>query len=241
MADTGEVLLQLQQNDLAVMRSMKRLDEMPEKRSILEVRSKRREIEALKAKADSLRARLERDIARNDDERAQLSAKITQEQNKIMSGDVTNPKELQYITRELDALKRRLDKLEVEGVALMERLEKAKGQIAKIDQALEQLSAKEAHFTEKFLEKGGQLQAEIEMMKSERVHIVASLPSDVVEKYEAVRAAKHGVGVGRLEHGTCSACRMELPAERVEELLVGPAVSTCPMCKRMLVISTSEQ
>ncbi len=237
--DASGALLQLQETDLAIMRSLKRLDEMPEKRAILEARKKRREVETLRAKADGLRVRFERDVARTDDECAQITAKIVQEQNKIMSGDITNPKELQHITRELDALKRRRDKLEIEEVALMERVERAKGQVVKIDQALEQLTVKEAHLTEEFKSKGGRLQTEIETMKTERARIAASLPQDVAQKYETVKDAKHGVGVGRLERGTCSACRMELPAERVEELLAGPAVGMCPVCRRMLVIPTS--
>jgi hypothetical protein len=238
--DVAGALLELQETDLAIMRATKRLDQMPEKRAILEVRAKRREIMALRAKAEGLRARLERDVARSEDECSQISDKITAEQGKIMSGDITNPKELQHITREMDALKRRRDKIEVDEVAVMERVEKAAGQVAKVDQALDQLDKKEAEFTERFKEKGGQLQSDIERMKVERAQAAASLPADVLVRYEKVREAKQGVAVGRLDKDTCSACHMELPMERVQELRGGPVVGSCPACRRMLVIVVDE-
>lgn len=238
--DVAGALLQLQETDLAIMRATKRLDEMPEKRAILEVRAKRREITALRAKAEGLRARLERDVARSEDECSQISEKILAEQFKIMSGDITNPKELQHITREMDALKRRRDKIEVDEVALMERVEKAAGQVGKVDQALAQLDKKEVDFTGRFKDKGGQLQSDIERMKGEREQIAASLPADILTRYEKVRLAKQGVAVGRLDKDACSACHMELPMERVQELRAGPVVGSCPACRRMLVIMVDE-
>ncbi len=239
--DTGTSLLELQEVDLAITRAQKRLDEMPEKRAILEARKKQREVGALHAKALELVSRLEREVAKSEDESASITDKITSEQQKIMSGEITNPKELQHITREMDALKRRRDKLEIDEVAQLERVDKAKGQVAKVEQALEQLKAKEEQFIAEFKDKGGQLQSEIEQMTVRRTRLAGSLPPELLSRYETLREAKQGMGVGKLDGARCTACRIELPAERVKELETGGPIATCPNCRRMLVIAFPEE
>jgi predicted nucleic acid-binding Zn-ribbon protein len=78
--------------------------------------------------------------------------------------------------------------------------------------------------------------SEIERLSAERVTLAASLPAPTRERYEAVRAAKHGIAVGVLEGDMCGACRVSMPAERLERLVEGPDIGTCPMCQRLLVV-----
>lgn len=238
--DSGAVLLDLQETDLAILRAEKRLDELPEKRAILESRKKQSEVRELRGKAEELVSRLSHAVSKNEDECAMLTEKIDHEQAKLMSGDVTNPKEVQHISREMDALKRRKDKLEMEQIELMERVEKAKGQVDKVDAALGQLSAKEAAVTDAFRAKGGELQTEIEALKAHRTEIAATLAADLLDRYERLRGSKNGVGVGRLDGAMCTACRVDLPAERLGELESGPDIAECPNCKRMLVVRVQE-
>ncbi len=231
-----QALLELQDVDLEILRTEKRLDEMPEKRSILETRKKTREVTELRAKAEVLVSRLGQAVSKHEDECSMLDTKIAEEQAKLMSGDVTNPKEVVHITREMDALKRRKDKLEMEEIDLMERVEKARGQVEKVDAALGQLAAKESALTDQFKSKGSEMMAEIEALKKRRDQLVGIVDAKTLETYESLRASKSGVGVGRLDGAMCTACRMDLPAERVAALKSGPDIATCPQCRRLIVV-----
>lgn len=237
---SGETLLAIQEADLEIRRATKQLDELPVKGEIIATRKKAREVEALRAKAEELVARLDRAMARNEDETATLCAKIESEQQKVMSGDITNPKEVQHITREMDSLRRRTEKLEMEDLALMERAEKARGQIAKIDAALQTLAAKEKDLTVQFQAQGGELQGALAVSTARREKLAGALDSELLARYEKVREAKHGIGAAHLMGIVCSACRMELPAERVDELKNGPEIGKCPACQRLLVILPPE-
>lgn len=239
--DQGTALLDLQETDLSLMRAEKRLDELPEKLAILETRKKAEEVRGLRAKAEELVAMLGRAVTKHEDECSSLDEKIASEQNKIMSGEVTNPKELQHISRELDALKRRKDKLEMEEIALMERVEKAKGQVDKVDVALGQLAEKESVLTDRFKAKGSELIDEIEQLKQHRASVAKGIEEGLLARYESARAAKAGIGVGRLDGATCTACRMELPAQRVDELRIDPGIAVCPQCKRLLVVTPQQE
>lgn len=234
----AESLLAMQECDLEIARAEKRLDELPEKRSILEVRAKEREIGALKAKAELLEHKLQAELKAHQDEISSLTDKLAGEQAKLM--ETNDHRQVQALTREMDGLKRRRDKIENESLALMERVEKATGQIAKVDEALAALAAKEAGLIAAFQDHGGEIQAEVANTRAKRDALAAHLPAELLERYETVRAAKGGVAVGRLSGDACTACRMELPAERVADLEAGPEIGTCPQCRRMIVVGPQE-
>ena len=114
-------LLELQALDLELLRSHKKLEELPEKHAILAARAKQREVTALQGKADLVVAKLQSDLKAHQDEIAMLTAKIDEEQAKVMA--TTDHRAVTSITREMDGLKRRRDKLEMESLQLMERIE----------------------------------------------------------------------------------------------------------------------
>ncbi len=229
-------LLKLQDLDLEILRSNKRLQELPEKHEILAVRAKIRDVTELHRKADLLVHKLNHDLKAHQDEIAMLTDKIEVEQAKVAA--TTDHRTAQSITREMDGLRRRQDKLEMESLQLMERIDKAGVQIAKIDDALAQLADKDAALVTQYKKVGGQLQVDIAALESERVEVAASLIVDTLDRYEKSRESKGGVGVGKLEHDQCSACRMTLPTERVRELEAGPDIGMCPQCRRLIVVRT---
>lgn len=238
--DHARGLLSLSEQDLGIVRAEKRLEEMPEKRAILELRKRIREFEAVRAKAQSYVDEARRVLGRDEDEIATLSAKIESEQSKIISGEVTNPKELQALSRELDALKRRKDKLENTTIGVMEKLETGQAQVAKVDEAITRAHDKEAEMIVDFQTKGAELQHEIAAMKAKREALTGALPADLLDRYEHARSTRHGVAVGILQGDMCSACRMDLPAERVQALEAGPDIGECPSCKRILIVHMAE-
>ena len=232
-------LLALQDLDLDILRSKKRLEELPEKQEILAVRLRTRDITALHRKADTLVHKLNFDLKAHQDEISTLSEKIASEQIKVAA--TTDHRTAQSITREMDGLRRRQDKLEMESLQLMERIDKAREQIVKIEDALSQLADKDVALVERFKKVGGALQTDIRALENSRKEVAASLPPKLLADYERTRESKGGVAVGRLEGDQCSACRMTLPMERVRELEAGPDVAMCPQCRRMIVVRTEQR
>ncbi len=234
--DEARTLLALQDLDLVVRRAEKQLDELPEKRAILEVRHKAADVRALHEKASELVHRHERAFAATNDEVATIDEKIAEVQAKLDSSQGVNPKEIHNLAREMDALKRRKDKLENDTLQTMERAETAKIQVAKVEDALEQLAARESELVARFREKGGAVQNTLEHHRTEREALAGKIDPALLERYEAIRAAKGGIGAARLNGSTCSVCRVELPSERVRDLREGADVGLCPGCRRLLVV-----
>lgn len=234
--DEASALLQLQEEDFELHRAERALDELPEKRAILEVRAKKREVEGLKHKADVLVSKLEAELRRIQDETDGVTEKIEAEQAKIMSGEIADHKQVQHISRELDGLKRRKDKLEMEALQVMERIEKAAGQKGKVDDALVQLATREDAHVEAFKEHGGELQTRIATATKRREKLAKALPPELLAKYESLREQKAGIAVGRLANGSCTVCRVELPAGAVSRLEAGADIGVCPQCHRLIVV-----
>jgi hypothetical protein len=232
----GETLLALMEQDLAIARAVKALDELPEKAAILQLRHRLKEIEGVAEKARAYVQRANAMVAKSADEVEMVQAKIDAEQAKVLSGQVTDPKELRNLTREIDALSRRKDQLEREEMGLMEKAESGEAQRAKVDAALEEGRAKEADLIERYKSRGGEIQTETARLRAERDAIARTLEGSVLARYERLREAKKGVAVGALKGALCTACRTEIPAGEVQALRAGPEVAECPNCKRMLVI-----
>ena len=234
-------LLELQEIDLEIARAERALDELPEKKAILETRAKQREVQTLSSKADLLVSKIEAEIRKAQDETAIVQGKAEEEQAKLMTGQINDHKQVQHISREIDSLRRRKDKLEMDTLKLMERLEKAEGQRDTVRNALEQLAERETVLVERFREHGGELQQAIADNTARRKSVAASLEPDLLKRYESLRGMKAGIGVGRLEGDSCTACRMQLPAEAVASLLAGTDVGVCSHCHRLIVVRLEDE
>lgn len=232
-------LLELQAKDVEIMRANKRLEELPEKRAILELRAKQREVSEMRGKGDQLLRKLEAELKARQDEITMINEKLAAEQTKIM--ETTDHRMVQSITREMDALRRRTDKLEMESMGYMERVEKANSQVAAIDEALKTLADKEQELIGHYQEAGGRLQAEIGDLQKQRKKAAKAVSAPMLKRYESLREAKSGIGVGQLNDETCSACRMALPAEKRRDLHAGDDIGICPQCGRLLVVRTGEE
>lgn len=232
-------LLALQAVDIDIMRAEKRLDELPEKRAILEARAKQREVQTMAEKAGLLVRKLESELKARQDEIAMLTEKLAVEQQKVM--ETADHRQIQALTREMDGLRRRVDKLEMESMGFMERVEKAQTQAGTIQEAVGKLAAKEQALVDRFRQVGGSVQDEISELKKRRTVLASSVDDALLKRYETVRASKGGVGVGLLEGAQCSACRMSLPAEKVRALNDGQDVGLCPECRRLIVVRAGDE
>lgn len=238
--DQAVLITKLQDLDLELMRARKRLDEMPEKAAILQMRKKVADFEALRARAQAAYEAVEGAVKRSEDETASLDVKMDAEQAKLMSGDVTNPKEVANISRELDSLRRQKDKLDNETLAQMEKVETAAAQRDKIDGAIAEGKRREAALVKDYQNKGGTMTADLGRLQAERATVAAAIDPELLGQYEHLRETKHGIGLGALHDAMCSACRVELPSDKVEALLAGPAIATCPTCHRLLIVTPRE-
>lgn len=167
----------------------------------------------------------------------QVKARRQRDRDRMDSGAISNPKDLERMQHELETLERRITTLEDEELEVMEQLEEAQG-------ALDELAAAVADFDEKLGaltsardEKVDGLDAQIAEISAGRAAIVADLPDDLVALYDKIRASKGGVAAGALRARQCGGCQLTLDAGELAEIRATPVdrVIRHEECQRILV------
>ena len=232
--DTGDLatLLKLQHIDLEILRANKRLEELPQRKAILEARTKRKAVEQKRAQLDALRADVERRLSNVGEEDAALAEKQRRAQAEIdeARGDYRS---VEARSKELDGFARRRDELEARLSAIGEELEKVEGVQA---QVASDLDAEERAATESFVREGGALKDALFRNEAERASLASFLPKELLASYEKIAARTGGVAVGRLQGESCGACRMAIEGGRLIDMKGQGNVGVCPQCGRLLVL-----
>ena len=168
--------------------------------------------------------------------------KMEDEQAKLMSGDVTNPKEVANISRELDALRKHKEQLEYATRSPRWRsARRPPSRSAKVDAAIAEGKRREGVLVKDFQAKGGALTAEIARLEAERALVAAARRPGAARavraaardeaRHRARRAARRDVlGVPRraaVEQGR----RRSRPGRRI---------GVCPACHRLLVVTPKD-
>lgn len=152
-------------------------------------------------------------------------------------GLITNPKDLERMTHELESLERRIATLEDEELEVMARLEDAQRELdslrAQVAAADERLAALQATLDEK----GGELDAQLVDVEAQRGPSVEGLPADLLALYDKLRAAKGGIGAAELRQRRCNGCQLGLDNAELSRIKALPVdeVVRCEECSRILV------
>jgi predicted nucleic acid-binding Zn-ribbon protein len=201
---------------------------------------------AEKAAAESAKELAERLTRERDDSHGDLTdaelelqgveKKKKDYETKLYSGKVTSPKELLDIQHEIDALGRQRAMLDDKILSLMEQLERRRTEAADSDAqrkaAESALEEKQSHYKRA----ARALAVTIDSLGKQRAEMAAGIPAPLLKRYDAFRAAKHGIGIGKVEGNSCGACHTNLPSNLLRRALDTDSVELCENCGRMLYV-----
>jgi uncharacterized protein len=242
MADTDGtfdlgVLLTLQEHDTHMVQLAYRNTHLPEDAEILAIQAKR---DALEATVTDLRAA----VAAIDGRQEALEQKIHDADHKIdsvsktlYSGTITASRELQSFEADIASLKKHRSELEDQELELLEEREPLDARLATVDAAHTAFNAEQESLRESAAQARRQIVADSAVATAARTATSALVPPATLAIYEAARAKNRGVGVARLEHGTCMACRLKLSAVDLDRIRVqaADAIPRCEECGAILV------
>jgi predicted nucleic acid-binding Zn-ribbon protein len=174
---------------------------------------------------------------RADADVEQVKTRRTRDQGMIEAGQVKDPKALERMLGELESLHRRITSLEDTELEVMERLETAQASLDQRSAELAAMDGEESELRGVFEQKAGDLQTELEAVRSERITTASGMPDDLMALYEKLRAQKGGVGAAALRRRECEGCRLTLNASDLGIIAKKPSdeVVRCEECDRILV------
>ena len=230
-------LLDLQRVDSGIDRLNQRKADLPEQRELDELNEQRSGIAVTHAEAQASLDAVAREQTKLETEIQQIDDKVTHEQGRLYSGELSNPKELSNIQAELDALRRRKVHLEDEELEVMERRESIEKEHGDLLTSMNDIDAKIADAMQRRDHASVEISEELSRLAGERAQLVPTINGEVLEMYEDIRARRGGVAVGALVDGTCRACGLPLsPMQRDEIKRSDDPIIRCENCRRLLVI-----
>ena len=164
-----------------------------------------------------------------------LASRIKESEQRLMSGQVRNPKELESLQSSIEALQRQRSLIETTSVEALLKNEELTGQVATARGQLQSVqqtwSASQSELTEEETKlKRGFLQ-----LKKQRDALLETLDKTLLQQYEYLRERKGGVAVATVENGNCTACNVKVPSGVVSTVRSQPdKLITCPSCGRIL-------
>ncbi|MEN9753313.1 MAG: hypothetical protein RL670_1004 [Actinomycetota bacterium] len=149
----------------------------------------------------------------------------------------SSPKDIQGIEAELVTLNKRKADLEDVELAQLEEQEDTEQQLHASSKIAAEASKALAEATAHLEAEIAAVRAEVDELSLERGKVQARLGAELTDLYE--RKAARGIPVGRLSGGECGACRMQIGAVDLDNLLKSAAddVVFCPECQAILVRS----
>jgi len=237
MAEPFDTLLQVQAHDTTLDQLRHRWETLPERAALAAAAARRRalagEVAEVQAAVDDLVTR-----QRALEERIASSARRRHElEERMRTGAVFAPRDLQAMDHEVHQLEERQRHLEEEEITLLEEEEPLDEALAGHRRTEAELAVEVERLEAAVAEAGVTIRAAVAEEEGLRAACAARLPTDLSERYERLRSHLGGVGAARLVGDRCDGCHLTLPSVEVERIRSQPtdAVVSCPQCDRILV------
>lgn len=188
----------------------------------------------------ALRARRD-DVARSvkalDDETTTVATKAQKVDDKLYSGTITSPRELQDLQADLDQLRRHQHELEDRELELMEHSESLDAQVAAAERDLGAMGAEVERLRRAIEDTEREIDGDVARVGSARSEAGAAIPAPLLADYERRRARNQGVGAALLVGDTCQGCRLSIPSTELDEIRheAGDRIFSCDNCGAILV------
>ena len=169
-----------------------------------------------------------------EQELADLAARIKNHNDRLYSGNVTNPRELGSLQQEVQHLRELHNAQEDRVLEALAAAEDAQA-LAASQQALQEAAAQTRQQDQTTLaERLRQVEARLADTRQRRQSLAESFDPALLQRYEQIRRIRGGKAVVLAEGGTCQGCRVTLTASDMQRLRTSADVTTCSNCGRIL-------
>lgn len=233
MRDKLLALVALQKVDLDIAALKKNAEAYPRESAELE-----KQLTAARAAVDAERQKLET----LETQRRTLEQTIAEDKDKVRKWEARLSE--QRSTREYSALAREIDIAKKGQLTMSEEVQEL-GRQATVQREL--VKVKEAEFTSKTKDlvdrvevlkgKLAEVEAQVKAIDATRAETAKEVDATLLRQYDTIRKKRMPAMVPVSHPGTCSGCRMNIPAQRFNTLVATRGVDTCPSCTRMIYAS----
>jgi predicted nucleic acid-binding Zn-ribbon protein len=227
----AQVLAELQRVDTSLDRARERLAAVD--RQLAD----RSALAAIEGQHEAAEASLQRQLGLQRDlelEVQNLRDKLSTLEQKLYSGTVANPKELDSMAKEAQQFRSLINSREDRLLEMYDASEAASNQLASIAARLETGRAEHAETHRSLTAERDELKSTVAEHDRRRANLVAQLDARSIQTYEGLRRSRHGLAVAEVTQRTCQGCRITLPANEEIRARTSEDLVFCQSCGRIL-------
>ena len=160
--------------------------------------------------------------------------KLDQNQKKLYSGAVTNPKELEDLQMEASSLTKYIQVLEERQLKAMLEADQSQSDLDAASTQLEEVTLELDMEHQSLEDEKNNLEAELISLDSEKSSYLNSENIPDLPTYESLRNSSGGIAVTLMRDASCSSCGANIPSA-IEQVAKSPTnLAFCPTCNRIL-------
>ena len=230
-------LLDLQALDSALDRLAHRRRTLPELATIEELQARVDRLADDVVLLQTEDADLGREQSKIDADVDVVRTRMAKDQQRLDTGQVSSPRELENLQSEIESLHRRQGDLEDVELEIMEKREVVQQRLAELVAERERVALELAETEQRRDATFAEIDAEAEKTTRQRAELAAGIEAELLALYEKLRASSSGVGAAALHRGRCEGCHLQLNTTDLNRLRDAPAdeVVRCEECRRILV------
>jgi uncharacterized protein len=230
-------LLELADIDAELARIEHRRRGLPELDELARLEARDAELRDSIASLTAQNSDLSREQAKAEADVEQVRARIDRDRQRLDSGMVSSPRELENLQSEVQSLHRRQSDLEEVVLDVMERRESAQ---TTLDQAVaerDRLGGQLVNVTAARDAALAELAEQSAKAADRRTEASAAVSAELLELYDKLRAQHAGVGAAALRQRRCQGCNLTLNTVDLNAIRAAPddEVLRCEECRRILV------
>jgi len=154
--------------------------------------------------------------------------------------NIKNNKEYRALIREIEETEKENAKKEDSVLDCLEELEKLNKELEAKGKGLSAMQDNLKSEEVTVAKEVGLVQKELSDMDKSRVKLMQTIDSQLLAKYEQIKAWSGGIGVAMVNNATCSECHLSIPPQMYNELQRQDTLKFCPNCQRIIYWKGSE-
>jgi len=225
-----ERLIRLQKLDNSVATARLSIEQYPSKSAALDARINEQ---------TSILENVEQRITEQKDERQELEKSVAQIQTRLtrfkeQSMDVKTNKELWAIQSEISTAENEIQNLEEQILERMLQSDELADELVTAKNAVTLEQTEVSKEREQLEKEHSQLQAQVDQHATDRLALVAEIPSPAMALFETLSRGRKGIAVGEARDGRCSECLVRLRPQLYNEVRRNSSLLQCESCQRIL-------
>jgi predicted nucleic acid-binding Zn-ribbon protein len=230
-----DLLAALQEVDQRLRQKESTLQELRQQisASASAVETKQQEAEAQRLRLNELESRQRATELQLKEEEGKIKEK------RVRQNRIRNERELMAVRHEVELMKEANEKIEEDGIRLLEQIEQEKTRLVQTQTEIEALKGKMTAEAGRVETQIASLESEVQQERNERERFARDIDADLCARYERIFAKRGGIVVVEIRSDTCQGCYMRIPPHMSNQIRSSVQVNAhtifhCPHCGRIL-------